>query len=114
MNVASFELCKELYGLSGWEPNEQHSTKKQGDGYVTTTRYDLGYLLRKLPKELPARSDLKGLSVMTPSICWSEFDKQWEACYSDAQDNDGLSYADTPEDAAAILCIELFKQGILK
>jgi hypothetical protein len=78
-NVASLELCKELYGLSGWNDTPNH--------------VDLGYLVRKLP----AYTEIRNYE-----ICWQ------------ARFNSMISEADTPEDAAAKLAIELFKSGVLE
>jgi hypothetical protein len=109
MNVANFELCQELYELSGW------LTGVDGNCYVSLTgerrgfevrpltdtgndrvpicpAYDLGYLLRRLP---------------IGNVLTSVEDK-WIASSSPE-----VMTADTPEDAAANLAIELIKQGIL-
>jgi hypothetical protein len=98
MNTASLELCKELYELSGW-----NAPVVSMDG--PTPRYDLGYLLRKLPKHV--EDQWLHIAPIT--------DNKWAAHYmmmgvkSAGQDE----WADTPEDAACKLAIELFKQGIL-
>ena len=109
MNVANFELCQELYGLSGW------LTGVDGNCYVSLTgerrgfevrlltdtdndqiricpAYDLAYLLRRLPVG----------NVLT------SLEDEWIASSSPK-----VTTATTPEDAAAKLAIELFKQGIL-
>lgn len=128
MNVASLELCKELFELSGWEDTNycyrNHArtgtgTKKLYDRWqlrktlpnknvVTRTfvpAYDLGFLLRKLPiKRVKLRNYTRGWSCQ-----WSE----------DFKDNgrrirDYVGDSDTPENATCQLCIELFRQGILK
>lgn len=76
----------------------------------TIPAYDLGYLLRKLPAwfrngEFYLSND--GAEKLG-----------WTAGYM-KEDNDGYLYwtmselADTPEDAACKLAIELFKQGVL-
>lgn len=138
MNVASLELCKDLYELSGWGytyhafgVGEHDLTDKQwywfegkrtgsyweaikADWYdrdpfdgrrptATTHRmdllapaYDLGYLLRKLPQ-----------------VHISQQPSHWAAwCVSEATANIDTICGDTPEDAAAKLAIELFKQGV--
>jgi hypothetical protein len=119
MNIASLELCKELYELSGWVLTEKmwcyggRSEGKFSNGWVLIASdedsinqghgilaYDLGYLLRKLPA------------------------KEWHINYYPHQsyrailfDSEGgteyVLVADISEDAACKLCIELFKQGIL-
>ena len=110
MNVANFELCQQLYDLSGW------LTGIDGNCYVSLTgerksfevrplrdtgndsiqvcpAYDLGYLLRRLPVG----------NVLT------SFEGKWMASSSPK-----VTTAAIPEDAAAKLAIELFKEGILK
>lgn len=97
INVASLELCRELYELSGWEDGYESTMDwhQPVDGSRGAPAYDLGYLLRKLPLgELRNRDGL----------------------YSAWQNNSANvapQYAETPEDAACKLAIELFKQGVL-
>lgn len=118
MNVASKDLCEELYGLSKWDGtplgygyNEldedfvflgempRDYTDPQGnDNYLVAPAYDLGYLLRKL-------------------TFWTLESKHFDQFKASHRDINGKNYschADTPEDAACKLAIELFKQGILK
>ncbi len=81
------ELREELELVSGWE----------------IPKCDvLGYLLRELPRTY------KGVGLCV----WAAGSSRWRAEY----DNSHRVHfdADTPEDAAAKLAIELFKQGILK
>lgn len=119
MNVASLELCKELYELSGWTGcNFHHSTDddqyyltymvgSEGDKYplnrsiekrkfiIDLPAYDLGYMLRKLPAH-ELHSYNNGV--------YAAIHKGLET----------FNYkASTPEDAAAKLAIQLFKQNIL-
>lgn len=123
MNVASLELSKELYELSGW--GETHFVYARSSEYKQlkvlssksantqdhTTHfpaYDLGYLLRKLPRELKNGAYLQ----MTPSP-----DEEWEfgyAEYGEIPNGNPQASSDTPEDAACSLAIELIKQGVLK
>jgi hypothetical protein len=130
MNVASLELCKELYELSGWDDtyfswNFNSSVPEQG-WYVdddnlaypksdTYPAYDLGYLLQKLPKNISRNGNLYWLTL----DC--NLREEWMVWYNGRSSDDlmpdvdySLVCADTPEDAAAKLAIELFKQGILK
>jgi hypothetical protein len=113
MNVASRELCEELYELSGWtsQAYESGGIEKawrptpliSAENYRLITigpntpedipAYGLGYLLRKLPEI---------------SMLWQQ-DGKWHCDLEDAY----MCEAHTPEDAACKLCIELFKQGIL-
>lgn len=117
MHKASLELSRELYELSGWEGNDRWYMTDPGgkvigtatprifkhdrdyeNGYRTDTpAYDLGYLLRMLP----------------PFTAVQKSDVDFNANFAH---NDGkleVFRADTPEDAACRLAIELFKQGIL-
>lgn len=105
MNVASLELSKELYELSGWTGTAL-LWQPDGDiglmGPTSSERppaYDLGYLLRKLPlvrlQHVALESDdLKRWLCSVKSVSMAE-------------------HAETPENAAAKLAIELFKQGVL-
>lgn len=126
MNVASLELCKELYELSGW-PSElliwsarSIDGKRRGKHRVIVDQnkqatdsypaYDLGYLLRKLPALLGKRgsSSAEGLRLA------KDKDK-YLAGYIGVDLVWGFPCeADTPEDATCKLAIELFKQGVLK
>lgn len=85
---AGEELARELYELSGWEGDAERRHEPK------VPYYSLGYLMRKLPDddyELFKNSSwlMRGMAGPT-------------------------TFAGTPEDAAAKLAIELFKQGILK
>lgn len=128
--VANRELCKELYGLSGWDGTEwwRHSltgtmisAKEKVYQGSDVPAYDLGYLLRKLPS--PADFDA--------DHCYREFDcsqpeylflgymgrsqSAWSCQYQveEYPIEHLMAEADTPEDAAASLAIVLFKQGVL-
>lgn len=123
MNVTSLELCKELHAISGWDSSIaggnwrwcqispiqwEYLRLSDADAYQPSFKkewfagipaYDLGYILRKLPKS--------NLSAEYSSSDWR--------CETMSSDSRMIrTYADTPEDAAAKLAIELFKQGILK
>lgn len=129
MNVASIDLCRELYELSGWDDTDRlccltcneivADEQKIDDGrtHESIPAYDLGYLLRKLPKfGKYTRGDglvAKDKTRLTITVADSG---TWVATMDSDYEEDGWidpSYADTPEDAAAKLAIELFKQGIL-
>ncbi len=101
MNVASLELCKELYELSEW--NDPDAPSEYSDDHkFQYSRYTLGYLLRKLPK---------GCSVY--------YIHNKDDFYTSEYKHDKAGFltqgtgADTPEDAACKLAIELFKQKVL-
>lgn len=132
MQVASLELCKELYEVSGWlgddrwymtnpvgyvigtaTPRIFENDKDYVLGYRTDTpAYDLGYLLRKLPQS----DDILNGRIYTLGVVWSL--TGWMAGLWDADGNPAphlpISEADTPEDAACSLAIDLFQQGVLK
>ena len=122
MNVTSLELSKELYELSGWGGTNYSwaSVKDKTTMYKPMLRatigsnsawhedpaYDLGYLLRELPLV-----ELKHVAI-------SSDDPYFWTCTTSMQVQRWLYPLEvremTPEDAAARLAIELFKQGILK
>lgn len=133
MNVASLELCKELYELSGWEDSslyDHHFVSESSSGLTQPDicpAYPLGYLLRKLQ----ATSNVEwsnGWLGYRIEMFWDEIDKNWSVLFknTDTKDDEwdeekgayGLNkyteLGNTPEDATAKLCIELIKQGILK
>lgn len=133
MNVASLELCKELYELSRWEPDDRfwfdidgkHSvhcghefivgkeiTEFKGFLARICPAYDLGYLLRKLPKYLRHAQDDLRFELM-PQGYTKKGLSRWCAVYANIRgDIVFLEVADTPEDAACKLVIELIKEGI--
>lgn len=130
INVASFELCRELYKLSGWDESHlkytnfyyagkngkkrldrwklKHS-RTETDGELIIPAYDLGFLLRKLPKFVDRAEFWMTNDVLA-----------WTAGYAtDKYANGNFHFtrsetADTPEDAATKLAIQLFKEGVLK
>ena len=117
MNVASLPLSKELYELSGWDDcwfqhlkvdNEwgldfsgAEALRKDSEIDEWHPAYDLGYLLRKLPNYKLEHNGNSANAVTCGYLA----------------DNKGrwiFGSANTPEDAACKLAIELFKQGVLK
>jgi hypothetical protein len=139
-NTASLDLCKELYELSGWDDTQNvcsyagevvdksGAIEYLGAREIACPAYDLGYLLRKLPETLPNVEHnfsyrLK-LSPLGPGWCASYSNHRWADAHKSAfsrrgYDSESIAaaytfYKDTPEDAAAKLAIELFKQGVLK
>lgn len=133
-DVASLELCKELYELSGWGKKlgetdfytvnargKQAAFVRQGQviGELSLAEwkksipaYTLGYLLRKLP--LNIEGAFKELNHYgTDNGYWVI-----QYCHHDLRTNVFTysygEHGDTPEDAACKLAIELFKQGVLK
>lgn len=121
MNVANLELCKELYELSGWHTGEWYSGQTHANGMSGTPdvpKYELGYLLRKLPKNFKTDDTRGSFQFFLMPF------REWVAGY--AKPEYGEFYvgrprhifhneqANTPEDSVAKLCISLFKQGVLK
>ena len=120
MNVASLELCElSDRGTGAWSLTEfgyiveqlrAVPTLKAGEAGHSdfVPAYDLGYLLRKLPHYDAEGWDLVLTYAGEEHIIAGYQDPEdtlaWHTKVSDA----------IPEDAAAKLAIELFKQGALK
>lgn len=127
-DVASLELCKELYELSGWNDTfwtyarypktkggENTSIVKnkkfdKGSKTIYVPAYTLGYLLDKLVEVKT------GLTIYHVHSTMS-----WEAFYAGKFFEYGVETQHwetqggmNPADAACKLAIELFKQGVLK
>lgn len=113
MNVASLELSKQLWELSGWEDSFFYYNAENDVEDAAMARlmhptrncpaYDLGYLLRNLPH----RIEFKDFELH------KVYDDDWTAAYTYQDEWVIHCDADTPEDAATKLCIKLFKQKIL-
>ena len=137
MNVANLDLCKELYGLSGWYAQHFWYCKKSksedlwsieeepllADDENNIPAYDLGFLLRKLPHNITPKdkrySTGSHLELHNQSMDKSEslgggISHCWCAMYRSTYGHLAIEHADTPEDAVCKLAIELFKQGIIK
>lgn len=107
MDVAKFELCRQLYQLSQWDKtyfvwavaNEGNfspwlrESVGSSSAYTEYPAYDLGYLLRKLPI---------GTEIY-------RLENQYGAARHSIKDSRQL--ADTPEDAVCRLSIDLIKKG---
>lgn len=123
MDVTSRELSKELYKLSGWRYKTGTNGVWYDEGQLAIATwienaipaYTLGYLLRKLPKEVD-------MHYLTLEICDAHDEQEWAADYlrypnqflvANDPINADTTHASTPENAAAKLAIELFKQGVL-
>lgn len=106
MHVANLELCKELYVVSGWSDPHAPSHYTDDRDFVCSM-YTLGYLLRKLPRVLDTsfKGRISQLRMTASNIYGYGFD------YPDTGYN---AHSQSPEDAAARLCIELIKQNILQ
>lgn len=125
MNVASLELCRELYELSGWEqtrfwyakdlapsdPDIFQPADPHRNRYADVPAYDLGYLLRKLPLKVKDeyQGDVFGVRLRQTG------GTGWIVYYGEPGKSTEMHFnsADTPEDAAAKLAIELLKSGVL-
>lgn len=97
MNVANVENCEELFELSGWGTDLERYVMEN------VPAYDLGMLLRKLP---PYYVIYRGIEKCHVGIIAGR----------NFVSNRGIEEieADTPEDAACLLAIELIKQGIIQ
>lgn len=98
MNVASLELSKRLWELSGWHNGTHWSVPGNPDAVTDFPKYTLGYLLRKL-------------EPLNPSLDYGE-DAKWTA--ETYPRTARFQMADTPENATAKLCVKLFESGVLK
>ncbi len=99
MQVADSELCRKLFVLSGWsdpDKNPEVSEYAYTERGEPIPRYDLGYLLRKLPEATYLNKPYEG--------------NLWSCGYN----MEFIGEADTPENAVCKLAIELWKQGILR
>lgn len=112
MNIASYELCKELQELSGWEGIYDSQNSYEDDDGNRIPLYDLGYMLRKLPpviqedgKFLALQINFQGDGTFHMAYC-EPYDKEFRGSY--------ITNADVLENGVASLAIKLFKQGILK
>src|SRR5229473_541731 len=113
MNTASFALCKELYEMSHWTLTEKHWY--QGKPIYNApwgwdcAAYDLGFLLEKLPQNSwVGYTDTSGQRgyALAKTYAWNEKGTDIDRIVQCS--------ADTLEDAACKLAIELFERGILK
>lgn len=90
MNVCSLELARELHELSGWDDDGPFGLETW-NGEIP--KYDLGYLLRKLP----------------PTTLLQKYEDTWQVWYFTE-----IYRAEIPEDAACKLACILIKDGIIK
>lgn len=115
MQVASKELCEQLYEVSKWETPEYENGFGTDLGYPA---YTLGFLIRKLP---PRQDPDFGDEVMYyPGVHMiGEVIHETHAIagYWDIEGElwgDWSEVGDTPENALCRLALELFKANILK
>jgi len=118
LHIAKFELCRELYELSGWTWTDYYYTifeyrpqdvvvllGKAKDG-LHIPAYEIGYLIERLPQKVNgARLVLAGMPMSG----------RWGCAYLYGLNIsfDASQIADTPQDAACSLAIVLWRQGIL-
>lgn len=110
---ANEELSKELFESSGWlDPMADGRRATPSSPY-----YSLGFILRKLPRSwFDKEADDATVRVLynTGGLLVSQWIVKYAPMANLEEVIGDLAYgADTPEDAAAKLAIELFKQGIL-
>jgi hypothetical protein len=119
MNVANRELCAELHMLSGWDykildvytndgfPGDVAKPRRTDSlGWSEIPAYDLGYLLRKLPKIVEENGRRFYLEIF-PSPRWRfDYISEYKDKFLALSD-----YCDTPEDAACDLAIKLLERG---
>lgn len=130
MNVASLILCQKLYKLTGWNAKEIGNDMEvwaYGDGKASILSvgftmggtfdlcpaYELGFLLRKLPIQTDETS------YLSINRGYFKGEEAYKCGYGNHTDKYILTsefscIADTPEDAACKLLIELLKKGIIK
>ncbi len=123
MNVASLELCKELYEVSGRQtennyhdnfgtPDVLSASVNQDSTYYKAgicPAYDAGFLLRKLPMQ----NGHHWLQLTTTTRWWAGYEDNANDLVFMVNGKKMLFESDTPEDALCKLAIELFKQGVL-
>lgn len=118
IEVARLELCRELYELSGWNGTDKlwvetanSDSLWPNDGQFdlddagVAPAYSLGYLLRKLPQGTEIK---KRINTKFEPDAVEDFSAMLPV------DSGYLALDYTPEDAAALLAIELHGQGIIK
>src|SRR5581483_6240697 len=116
MKTANLELCRELFILSKWEGDGT----KWGEVYepwgVNIPAYNLGYLIRKLPNfniQIKKHTRVSRISADKNHTEYIAEYRHFDAGEHIMNPRLYAEYADTPEDAAAKLCCQLFQQGIL-
>ena len=100
MNYANYGLSQKLHQLTigKWDTG----THFGADGMGAIPKYDLEYLMSKLPDDV--------YDDDRPATSGQYKDGKWFCGYAF-----GISCsADTPEDAAAKLCIELIEQKVIE
>lgn len=118
MHVASLDLCRELYEVSGWDDTDfRYQWDKQfGLGFDLsfgepqpddTPAYDLGFIVRKLPARIKmVEGDDVFLTLEKFNNRSDYAPDHYSAYYRADVDSDAWTQnADTPEDAAALLAL---------
>jgi len=121
MQVASLNLCKELYELSGWN-NTEHSYYADPGGlpsldatglhHKVAPAYDAGFLLRKLPREIENPRGVLMMQARHNGYYYAYTTKTGQEWPFDER---AVVYQidKTPENALCKLAVELFKAGVL-
>lgn len=121
MNYTKLELAKELYEVSGWKTANFYIQIKDPDGHIEllsdydqkpatadykniAPAYDLGFLVRQLPKTL--KDPDFGVWYPLNMTVFGDYYRYRYGQWVTGQSGD-------PEDAAAKLLIKLFKIGVL-
>lgn len=116
IDVTSLEVSKELFKISGWDDtrrqwwvsdNNPSGSVSYTDGQIPVSKldppaYDLYYLFDKLPTE-----------VHLTKFADSADNVRYQIIHDDTTKHFNI-VADTSVEAAAHLCIELIRQGVLK
>lgn len=107
-------LEKFRYELVNWEIFQQAAQLNiEVEHGNSIPAYPLGYLLRKLPEEIKSRILVISKQYDKYHFGYAERDNYGRYTLDDYYYKHSV-YADTPENAACKLAIELFKQGVLK
>lgn len=118
MNVASKQLCEELFKLSGWRSaryydvyGDLHNEPLRG---ICHPAYDLDYLMGRLQILCATDSPLREITIALMRKEWGWWRAYYETKYDSHKETWIEDSANIPVDAVCKLTIELFKQGILE
>lgn len=123
MNIASLELCKELYELSSWDETEKMHWKPTPLGNLDSNKgvaecpaYDLDYLLTKIPHHISGyHLDMWAYpDEDTEGFAFSYYAPLADGGKGAVAKNLPQRGDKNPTNAACKLTIELIKQGVIK
>ncbi len=119
--ITSLSLSKQLYEAFGWMLNDtddssdmwgypHYETEKFGD--FVAPKYDLSYLLEKLPNHYPEPGDVYNLLLVKAP------DNSWIVGYCHRNGKDDFDWRlrveeTNPEEAAGLLALKLHAEGVL-